>query len=156
MAVRSIPVDELHRQLNATLANVAATGEPVAITASGEPKVMLVRFQEYDALLRRIEEGHPGVIRRPDISGGEPILAGSRISIRHIVERTRAGMSPEDIVSALPHLTLGQVYEALAYYFDHREEIDALLSTSDPSVVLDKLGLAAIDVGDGISVIRSK
>ena len=33
------------------------------------------------------------------------------------------GKSAEEIVAALPQLTLAQVYAALAYYFDHREEV---------------------------------
>jgi hypothetical protein len=33
------------------------------------------------------------------------------------------GLSPDEIVHALPHLTLGQVHSALAHYFANREEI---------------------------------
>ena len=42
-----------------------------------------------------------------------------------MVARDRGGMTPEEIASSVyPGLTLGQVYAALAYYEDHREEID--------------------------------
>ena len=34
-------------------------------------------------------------------------------------------MSPEAIVSEYPHLTLADIYAALAYYHDHREAINA-------------------------------
>jgi uncharacterized protein (DUF433 family) len=34
------------------------------------------------------------------------------------------GMSPDEIIYSLPHLTLGQVHGALSYYHDHRELID--------------------------------
>lgn len=156
MAVRRIAAGEFRRQLDATLANVEATGEPVAVTESGSPTVVLVRFQEYVALVKQTKEGRPGIIRRSDVSGGEPILARSRISVRHIVERTRAGMAPEEIAAALPHLSLGQVYEALSYYFDHQAEMDELIAEGEPTVVLDKLGLAAASVDDGISVIRPR
>ena len=38
----------------------------------------------------------------------------------------RGGMTPEEIVvSVYPSLTLAQVYAALAYYEDHRAEIDS-------------------------------
>jgi uncharacterized protein DUF433 len=37
----------------------------------------------------------------------------------------RQGMSPEEIVSEFLHLTLADVYAALAYYHDHREAINA-------------------------------
>jgi hypothetical protein len=39
------------------------------------------------------------------------------------------GMSPEEIVSEWPHLTLGDVYAALAYYDDNRAGIDAEMKT---------------------------
>ena len=35
------------------------------------------------------------------------------------------GWSAEELTYQHPHLTLGQVYSALAYYWDHRDEIDA-------------------------------
>ncbi len=34
------------------------------------------------------------------------------------------GMNPDEIPQALPHLTLGQIRAALAYYFDHQKAID--------------------------------
>jgi hypothetical protein len=37
-------------------------------------------------------------------------------------------LSPEELAYQHPHLTLGQVHFALAYYWDHREEIDADLA----------------------------
>ncbi len=35
------------------------------------------------------------------------------------------GWSPEEIHFQHPHLSLGQIHAALAYYYDHREELDA-------------------------------
>jgi hypothetical protein len=35
------------------------------------------------------------------------------------------GMTPDEILEAYPHLTLSQIHAALAYYFDHPEEIRA-------------------------------
>ena len=51
-------------------------------------------------------------------------IAGTRVRVQDIyVDSEVSGKSPEEIVSALPHLTLVQVHAALAYYFDHRQEI---------------------------------
>ncbi len=36
-----------------------------------------------------------------------------------------SGLSPEELQSELPHLSLAQVYAALAYYYAHQEELDA-------------------------------
>ena len=34
------------------------------------------------------------------------------------------GWSPEELAFQFPHLTLGQVHSALAYYWDHHEDLD--------------------------------
>jgi len=55
---------------------------------------------------------------------GEPIIKGTRTSVRTIVEKWGIGYTPEDIVRGLPHLTLAQVFEAMSYYYDNKAEID--------------------------------
>ena len=35
------------------------------------------------------------------------------------------GWSPEELLFQHPYLTLGQMHSALAYYWDHKEELDA-------------------------------
>ena len=60
----------------------------------------------------------------PGISGGEPRIAGHRITVRNIaIWHKRMGKSADEI-SAEYELTLAEVYAALTYYFDHRETID--------------------------------
>jgi uncharacterized protein (DUF433 family) len=58
------------------------------------------------------------------ISDGEPIIKGTRISVRTIVENWRLGYAPDEIPIHLPHLTLAQVFEALSYYSDNQAEIN--------------------------------
>lgn len=58
------------------------------------------------------------------VVGGEPIIKGTRTPVRSIVLKRRLGYEPEEIVQALPHLTLAQVFEALSYYSDNQREID--------------------------------
>ena len=41
-----------------------------------------------------------------------------------VVYVLRQGMSPEELVKEFSHLTLPQVYDALSYYYDNKEEID--------------------------------
>ncbi len=57
--------------------------------------------------------------------GGEPIIAGTRTSVRAIVEMWRAGIAPEEIPARLPHLKMAQVFDALSYFSDHQEEVAA-------------------------------
>ena len=59
--------------------------------------------------------------------GGGPIIKGTRTPVRAVVENRRLDLSPEEIVIHLPHLTLAQVFDALSYYSDHQEEIDAFI-----------------------------
>jgi uncharacterized protein (DUF433 family) len=66
------------------------------------------------------------IIRTPDTCGGKPRIAGSRIQVKDVaVMHERMKMSPEQIVSDYPHLTLADIYAALAYYHDYREAINA-------------------------------
>lgn len=66
------------------------------------------------------------IVSTPGTCGGKPRIAGSRIQVKHLaIMHERQGMSPEDIVSEFPHLTLVDVYAALAYYHDHREAMNA-------------------------------
>ncbi|GBD96252.1 MAG TPA: DUF433 domain-containing protein [Nitrospirae bacterium] len=67
---------------------------------------------------------HPYVVRDDSILGGEPIVKGTKTSVRAIVESWRLGLSPEEIVVHLPHLTLAQVFDALSYYSDNKDEIN--------------------------------
>ena len=68
----------------------------------------------------------------PDICGGAPVIAGTRIRVSHIAYRyERERQSPDEIVQAYPHLTLAQVHAALAYYYSHRESIDQEIASSD-------------------------
>ena len=60
----------------------------------------------------------------PGVCGGKPRIAGHRIKVQDIaIWHERMGMSPDEIVSNYPSITLSDVYAALAYYHDHLEEI---------------------------------
>jgi uncharacterized protein (DUF433 family) len=71
---------------------------------------------------------HFYITKSPDIHGGEPIIKGTRFPVRSVVTYIlRNGMLPEELVREFPQLTLSAVYDALAYYYDHKEEIDLLI-----------------------------
>ncbi|MFQ5787582.1 MAG: DUF433 domain-containing protein [Thermodesulfobacteriota bacterium] len=70
---------------------------------------------------------HCYIVRNPAILGGEPIIKGTRTSVRAVVENWKVGLSPEEIVIHLPHLTQAQVFDALSYYSDHQKEIDTYI-----------------------------
>ncbi|MBW4646771.1 MAG: DUF433 domain-containing protein [Goleter apudmare HA4340-LM2] len=64
------------------------------------------------------------VTSNSEILSGEPIIIGTRTSVRAIVGLWRLGIMPEEILSHLPHLTLAQVFDALSFYLDHQAEIN--------------------------------
>ena len=67
----------------------------------------------------------------PEVLGGKPRIAGRRIAVQDIVVwHERMGRSADEIASEYS-LTLSSIYAALAYYFDHREEIDDSLRRGD-------------------------
>jgi uncharacterized protein (DUF433 family) len=64
------------------------------------------------------------IVSTPGTCGGKPRITGTRIRVQDVVVWHEAwGLSPEEIVTDFPQLTLAQVHAALAYYYDHREDI---------------------------------
>lgn len=65
----------------------------------------------------------------PEVAGGRPRIAGHRITVQSVVIwHERMGQSADEIASN-SGVSLADVYAALAYYYDHRQEIDeAILS----------------------------
>ncbi len=68
---------------------------------------------------------HRYIVTDPEILSGEPIIEGTRTPVRAVVELWRQGVLAEEIPSHLSHLTLAQVFDALSYYSDHQESINA-------------------------------
>src|SRR4051794_41383460 len=65
---------------------------------------------------------------RPGYCGGEPHILGPRIKVRHVaLWHEQMGMTQTRIAATYPTITLSQVHAALAYYYDHRDEIEAAI-----------------------------
>lgn len=59
-------------------------------------------------------------------ASGVPYIAGTTMKVIELVMAQVAhGSSPEELHFQHPYLTLGQIYSALAYYWDHKAELDA-------------------------------
>jgi uncharacterized protein (DUF433 family) len=68
---------------------------------------------------------YPHIVKVSDVCGGEAVIKGTRIAVWHIVGYYyKAGMSVEEILAEWDYLTPAQVFSALAYYHDNKEEID--------------------------------
>jgi uncharacterized protein (DUF433 family) len=74
------------------------------------------------------------ISKTPGVCGGRACIAGHRIRVSDIVvwHELRAH-SPDQIVDLFPGITLADVYAALAYYFDHRQEIEDEFRSADQS-----------------------
>ncbi len=54
-----------------------------------------------------------------------PVIAGTNMKVIELVlEKIAYGWSPEELHFQHPYLTLGQIHSALAYYWDHQDELD--------------------------------
>jgi uncharacterized protein (DUF433 family) len=68
----------------------------------------------------------------PEKCGGRPCIAGTRIRVQDIyIWHELRGQSPAEIVADFPQLSLAQVYAALSYYHDHRDEIQAVVTDEE-------------------------
>jgi uncharacterized protein (DUF433 family) len=67
--------------------------------------------------------------RAPKVRGGHPLVEGTRIGVHDVVGLLQNGESVDStITNCFPELTKAQIYECLAYYEDHRREIDLLIA----------------------------
>jgi len=71
------------------------------------------------------------IVQTPDVCGGRPRIAGTGVAVRRIAGWYKLGFAPEEIAKKYGHLSVAQVYAALAYYHANREEIDADLAAED-------------------------
>jgi uncharacterized protein (DUF433 family) len=68
----------------------------------------------------------------PGVCGGRPRIAGHRIRVQDIaIWHAGLGRSAEQIRQDFPQLSLADVHAALAYYFDHRDEIDGQIGEDE-------------------------
>ena len=72
-----------------------------------------------------ISTEHPYVVKVIGVCGGRPIIKGTRTPVQAIVEYYRLGMDTYEILTELPYVTEAQLHDALSYFHDHKEEIEA-------------------------------
>ncbi len=77
-----------------------------------------------------VKTEHPHIVRLEGICGGEPVIHGLRVAVRHVVTLHQRGETILEIAEAL-NITEAQVFHALSYFSDHREEILALISREE-------------------------
>ncbi len=102
-----------------------------------------------------------------DVRGGRPRIVGTGVTVQRVVGWYKLGLEPEEIAEELGHLTLAQVYAALAYYHVNRDEIESAIAADEAEA--DKLdqrhshkvpripgaALVAAQKGDGRDAVQS-
>lgn len=72
--------------------------------------------------------------------GTQAYLRGTRVAVRHVAAFLKAGHSTEEIMRTdLPHLPPAALYEAIAYFYDHTDEIEAELQADTEEAVMEQL-----------------
>lgn len=83
-------------------------------------------------MAKSVATKRPHIERRAGVCGGEPVIKGTRIMVALIAELEQQGKTVDEIVALYPHLTHAQVYDALAYYYDNKEEVDRSRQENTP------------------------
>ena len=77
-----------------------------------------------------VKTEHRHIVHIEGVCGGEPVIDGLRVAVRHVVTLHQSGESILDIAEAL-NITEAQVFHALSYFFDHKSEILALIEQEE-------------------------
>jgi uncharacterized protein (DUF433 family) len=69
------------------------------------------------------------IVRSAGVRSGNPSVEGTRIAVHDVIGLLQNGETVDAVIAnCFPQLTKSQVYECLAYYEDHRGEIDLLVA----------------------------
>ena len=76
-----------------------------------------------------ISESYRYIVRSSDVRGGHARVEGTRIAVHDVIGLLQNGETIESVrTNCFPTLSRAQVYECLAYYEDHKGEIDLLIA----------------------------
>jgi uncharacterized protein (DUF433 family) len=76
-----------------------------------------------------ITETYRYITKTPGVRGGNARIESSRIGVHDIIALLQNGETVDTVPQSFPGITRAQVYECLAYYEDHRAEIDHLVAS---------------------------
>jgi uncharacterized protein (DUF433 family) len=89
-----------------------------------------------DSPLPALKTEYRYILQRPGVRGGVATIEKTRIGVHDVVGLLQNGETVDSIlVTCFPDLSKAQIYECLAYYEDHRDEINLLIAEqmSDPA-----------------------
>lgn len=71
------------------------------------------------------------IVRVPGVVGGEPILEGTRIAVRHLVLYLYDYGDAQEVADGLPPITVADVEAAIQFYREHRDEINVYIAENN-------------------------
>jgi uncharacterized protein (DUF433 family) len=78
-----------------------------------------------------VQTTYAHITKQPGVCGGKAAIDNTRVRVADVVWLHKEGHTPEQILPSYPQLSLAQVHAALAYYYDHPEEIEATLGSDE-------------------------
>src|SRR5215472_17791808 len=89
---------------------------------------MVKRAETHTILPQRVDpmstNGTERIVKTPGVCWGHARIRDTRISVKHVIESLRAGATPADLVTRMPHVTVEDIDAAQQYYHTHQAEID--------------------------------
>jgi uncharacterized protein (DUF433 family) len=71
------------------------------------------------------------VTKQPGVRGGRACIDDTRIAVVDVAAILKQGRPPEQILLSYPSLSLAQVYAAISYYYENKNEIEAELAEDE-------------------------
>lgn len=104
-------------------------------------EILLVEANHYKYKTHQVTPylRYPKIVSDKTILNGEPIIEGTRTTVRTIILYSRIVPSREELVAAFHHLNPEQVNAALLYYSEHKYEIDHYISNNEELALQDGL-----------------
>ena len=91
--------------------------------------VALPPAASYTRSVSTLERSSRYIVRTPGVRGGNASIEGTRVAVHDVIGLLQTGETVDSLTArCLPDLTRAQIYECLAYYEDHRGEIDVLVA----------------------------
>lgn len=82
---------------------------------------------------------HPHIVVVQGAGGVEATVRGTRLSVALLASLFNRGETPDGILTMYPNLLPAALYDALSYYFDHKDKIDREIQAGAPDLVLGHL-----------------
>jgi uncharacterized protein (DUF433 family) len=108
------------------------------------PVAAVIDINKYQLLSDMLERAEGNI----SVGSDGPTVRGSDVSIREIADYHLRGDTIDDLRRRFGHLSPAQIYGALAYYYDHADEIDRAIADR-------RAERSAADPGASLKVNRS-